>query len=328
MIILQRGDIMHNTYKSWTKSKLIEHIVKLENKDVDLKKHDETFLVEFPWAGNLGQWQWFYDQNKVIFNHKKVSQLGYNPAVIGDVGFEFFTEKLHPDDYEHVMKNMKDHLANITPAYEVEYRILHKDGYYLWYYDRGTVTKRDSNGMPLLLQGIVFDITESKKVEEQLRFLSERDPLTNVYNRRSFFTKLDDVIKDQHINELPFSLIMFDIDHFKKINDTHGHLIGDDTLRRLMHLIIEDKRSNDLVYRYGGEEFFVLLANTKLDGAIQLAKRLHKLISELKIPKVGHITVSMGVVEYGKDESVDDVIKRVDDLMYDAKEAGRNQIKF
>lgn len=328
MIILQRGDIMHNTYKNWTKNKLVEHILKLENRDADLKKHDETFLVEFPWAGNLGQWQWFYDQNKVVFNHKKVSQLGYNPAVIGDVSFEFFTEKLHPDDYERVMQNMRDHLANITPAYEVEYRILHKDGYYLWYYDRGTVTKRDSNGMPLLLQGIVFDITESKKVEEQLRFLSERDPLTNVYNRRSFFTKLDDVIKDQHINEIPFSLIMFDIDHFKKINDTHGHLIGDDTLRRLTHLINEDKRSNDLVYRYGGEEFFVLLANTKLDGAVQLAKRLHKLIGELKIPKVGHITVSMGVVEYGKDESVDDVIKRVDDLMYDAKEAGRNQIKF
>ena len=85
-------------------------------------------------------------------------------------------------------------------------------------------------------------------------------------------------------------------------------------------------KDNDLVYRYGGEEFFILLKNTELKGAVQLAKRLHKLISDLKIPKVGHITVSMGVVEYGKDESVDDVIKRVDDLMYDAK--GRNQIKY
>jgi len=319
---------MDHRYESWTKDQLIKHILELDALKEDLNKHNETFLVEFPWAGNLGQWQWFYDTNKVIFNDKKVAQLGYNPAVVGEVGFEFFTEKLHPDDYEHVMQNMRDHLANITPAYEVEYRILHKDGHYLWYYDRGTVTKRDKDGKPLLLQGIVFDITESKKVVEQLRFLSERDPLTNVYNRRSFFIKLDDVIKEQHINETPFSLIMFDIDHFKKINDTYGHLIGDDTLRRLTSLINEDKRSNDLVYRYGGEEFFILLKNTELKGAVQLAKRLHKLISDLKIPKVGHITVSMGVVEYGKDESVDDVIKRVDDLMYDAKEAGRNQIKY
>ena len=319
---------MDHRYESWTKDQLIKHILELDALKEDLNKHNETFLVEFPWAGNLGQWQWFYDTNKVIFNDKKISQLGYNPAVVGEVGFEFFTEKLHPDDYEHVMQNMRDHLANITPAYEVEYRILHKDGHYLWYYDRGTVTKRDKDGKPLLLQGIVFDITESKKVVEQLRFLSERDPLTNVYNRRSFFIKLDDVIKEQHIHETPFSLIMFDIDHFKKINDTYGHLIGDDTLRRLTSLINEDKRSNDLVYRYGGEEFFILLKNTELKGAIQFAKRLHKLISDLKIPKVGHITVSMGVVEYGKDESVDDVIKRVDDLMYDAKEAGRNQIKY
>ena len=319
---------MDHRYESWTKDQLIKHILELDALKEDLNKHNETFLVEFPWAGNLGQWQWFYDTNKVIFNDKKVAQLGYNPAVVGEVGFEFFTEKLHPDDYEHVMQNMRDHLANITPAYEVEYRILHKDGHYLWYYDRGTVTKRDKDGKPLLLQGIVFDITESKKVVEQLRFLSERDPLTNVYNRRSFFIKLDDVIKEQHIHETPFSLIMFDIDHFKKINDTYGHLIGDDTLRRLTSLINEDKRSNDLVYRYGGEEFFILLKNTELKGAVQLAKRLHKLISDLKIPKVGYITVSMGVVEYGKDESVDDVIKRVDDLMYDAKEAGRNQIKY
>lgn len=319
---------MDHRYESWTKDQLIKHILELDALKEDLNKHNETFLVEFPWAGNLGQWQWFYDTNKVIFNDKKISQLGYTPAVVGEVGFKFFTEKLHPDDYEHVMQNMRDHLANITPAYEVEYRILHKDGHYLWYYDRGTVTKRDKDGKPLLLQGIVFDITESKKVVEQLRFLSERDPLTNVYNRRSFFIKLDDVIKEQHIHETPFSLIMFDIDHFKKINDTYGHLIGDDTLRRLTSLINEDKRSNDLVYRYGGEEFFILLKNTELKGSVQLAKRLHKLISDLKIPKVGHITVSMGVVEYGKDESVDDVIKRVDDLMYDAKEAGRNQIKY
>jgi diguanylate cyclase (GGDEF)-like protein len=214
-----------------------------------------------------------------------------------------------------------------TKAYEVEYRIRHKDGHYLWYYDRGTVTKRDQDGKPLILQGIVFDISESKKIENELIHLSERDALTHTFNRRLLFSKIDELVKVKVHESMPFSLIMFDIDHFKRINDKYGHLVGDDVLKMLTKLIMEDKRSSDFIYRYGGEEFFLVLPHTNIDGAAKAAQRLHQLISELSIPKVGHITVSMGVVEYQSNESIDDVIKRVDDLMYQAKKAGRNQIK-
>ena len=319
---------MANQYSKWTKEDLIKKIYTLEEQlKKELDSNNDSFLVEFPWAGNLGQWHWLYDQNKVVFNDKKVSQLGYDPVVVGEVGFEFFTEKLHPDDYENVMQNMRDHLTGKTKAYEVEYRIRHKDGHYLWYYDRGTITKRDSSGKPLMLQGIVFDISESKKIELELIQLSERDTLTHAYNRRVLFIKLDDLIKLKVHETTPFALIMFDIDHFKKINDRYGHLVGDDVLVTLTKLIMEDKRSSDLIYRYGGEEFFLVLPNTDIKGAVKTAQRLHKLISKLFIPKVGHISVSMGVVEYQSQETIDDVIKRVDDLMYQAKKAGRNQIK-
>lgn len=320
---------MKKTYDKWSKDELISYIEKLESDlEKNLDKENEAFLIEFPWAGNLGQWHWNYEKNKVIFNDKKVAQLGYDPNTIGDVGFQFFTNKIHPDDYEKVMQNMRDHLTGKINAYEVEYRIEHKDGHYLWYYDRGTVTKRDDNHKPLMIQGIVFDISESKKVEEKLRFLSERDALTNVYNRRAFFDHIDKYIKDKHLKDEPFSLIMFDIDGFKSINDTYGHLVGDDVLKRLTKLIIEDKRSNDKVYRYGGEEFFILLPKTKLNGATKLAIRLLELIRDFKIPKVGHITVSMGVAEFQGKESIDDLIKRVDDLMYDAKASGKDQLKY
>lgn len=319
---------MANQYSKWTKEDLIKKIYTLEEQlKKELDSNNDSFLVEFPWAGNLGQWHWLYDQNKVVFNDKKVSQLGYDPVVVGEVGFEFFTEKLHPDDYENVMQNMRDHLTGKTKAYEVEYRIRHKDGHYLWYYDRGTITKRDSSGKPLMLQGIVFDISESKKIELELIQLSERDTLTHAYNRRLLFIKLDDLIKLKVHETTPFALIMFDIDHFKKINDRYGHLVGDDVLVTLTKLIMDDKRSSDLIYRYGGEEFFLVLPNTDIKGAVKTAQRLHKLISKLFIPKVGHISVSMGVVEYQSQETIDDVIKRVDDLMYQAKKAGRNQIK-
>jgi len=317
-----------NKYESWSKNDLIEHIEHLNQRLDDLlKKENNKFFVEFPWAGNLGQWYWYIKENKVIFNDRKVLALGYDPKDVGQVGFEFFTDKIHANDYERVMENMRNHMYGLSPAYEVEYRIKHKKGHYVWYYDRGTVTKRSDDGKPLLLQGIVFDITESKKIEEKLRYLSERDSLTNVYNRRTMYMKLEEMIEVHNNYDQSFSLIMFDIDHFKKVNDQFGHLVGDDVLRRLTELIINDKRTDDIVCRYGGEEFFLLLPDTNLQGAIIVAKRLHKIIQKMFIPKVDSITVSMGLIEHNKGESIDRAIKRVDDLMYLAKSSGRNTIK-
>lgn len=317
------------SYKNYTKEELLKRVQELEKQiENQFKEEEKGFLVNFPWAGNLGQWYWYLDRNQVIFNDRKVCTLGYDPQEIGEIGFEFFTTKLHPDDYERVMDNMRRHLHGITDAYESEYRIQHKDGHYLWYYDRGTVTQKDENGKPLLLQGIVFDITESKKIEEQLRNLSERDVLTNFYNHRMFFEKITKYIEISRIQKTPFSLMMFDIDRFKKINDEFGHLVGDDVLRRISSLLYNQKRSNDLLFRYGGEEFFVIFPETDLEGALQASKRIHQSIQELSIPKVGNITVSMGIIEYRKPESIDEMVKRVDDLMYDAKKAGRNTIKY
>ena len=317
---------MAKSYETFEKKQLIDRIHYLETQLEHLfKENDQEMFVSFPWAGNLGQWYWFYDTNKVTFNDKKVSSLGYDPNVVGTVGFEFFTSKLHPDDYESVMQHMRNHLKGITEAYEVEYRIQHKDGHYLWYYDRGVVTKRDEKGMPIVLQGIVFDITETKKIEDRLRFLSERDALTNFFNRRTFFEELE---KLTQLEKIPFSLIMFDVDHFKKINDHHGHLIGDEVLRRLGAYILSHKHESDHAYRYGGEEFFLILNQKTLEEAIQIAKELHQGISTIKMPLIGHMTVSMGVAHHQQNESIDDLVKRVDDLMYEAKRSGRNTIKF
>jgi len=319
---------VNGNYKDWSKEELIDHVRDLESKlDDVLLNNDNANFVQFEWAGNLGQWHWYVKENKVIFNDKKVEAIGYDPKKVGDPGFKFFTEKLHPDDYDRVMENMRNHLAGKSEAYEVEYRIKHKDGHYLWYYDRGSVIKRSDEGKPLLLQGIVFDISESKKIEEKLRYLSERDPLTNVYNRRTMFNILEDLIKKAN-KEDTFSLVMFDIDHFKKVNDQYGHLVGDDVLKKMVELVIEEKRSDDVVCRYGGEEFFLLLPKTRENDAIKVAKRIHEKIKTMDIPKVGHITVSMGVVTYQENETIDEVVKRADDLMYEAKEAGRDNVKY
>jgi diguanylate cyclase (GGDEF)-like protein/PAS domain S-box-containing protein len=304
-----------------------EELIKIIN---DQEKHikqlmmdsNQEYFITFPWAGNLGQWYWFYDTNKVTFNDKKVSTLGYNPDNIGTIGFEFFTSKLHPDDYDHVMKSMKDHLMGLSEAYEVEYRIKHKEGYYLWYYDRGVVTKRDDKGNPVTLQGIVFDITETKKIEERLRYLSERDELTHFYNRRMFFHKLEQLVTEK----IPFSLLMFDIDYFKHINDQYGHLVGDDVLRRISHFIFEEMGYINQTYRYGGEEFFILLPHKNIKEAKAISQQIHQGIQHIIFPEVNQVTVSMGVVEHHVNETIDDIVKRVDDYMYQAKRTGRNKV--
>jgi diguanylate cyclase (GGDEF)-like protein/PAS domain S-box-containing protein len=311
-----------NHYSKWSKSELLAYIAVLEKK---IEQTDNDFIVNFPWAGNLGQWTWYYDKNLVNFNDKKVTQIGYDPLVVGKVGFEFFTNRLHPDDYDRVMDNMRKHLAGVTPVYEVEYRIQHKDGHYLWYYDRGRVVDRTPEGKPVFLEGIVFDITKSKAIEAQLITLSEKDALTNVYNRRVLFERLTEEVERFHLDGTPFSMIMFDIDDFKQINDTFGHLVGDEVLVKLVSLINEDKRSKDHVFRYGGDEFFILLPNTDYNGASKVAKRLNTLVEETHFPKVNHVNISIGVAEYQR-QDIDEFVYTIDDLMYQAKKKRKQSV--
>jgi hypothetical protein len=99
-------------FEQWSREELIDYVTKLEK---TLKEESSDFLGNFKWAGNLGQWFWYYQDNKVIFNDLKVQNLGYNPENLGQIGFEFFTDKLHPDDYDRVMDNMRKHLRGETP---------------------------------------------------------------------------------------------------------------------------------------------------------------------------------------------------------------------
>lgn len=126
-------------YEDLSKEELIQRIEEMKEVINQMEKHrNETELLSFPWVGNLGQWHWMVQSDHLLFNEKKATNLGYKSEEIPqDVGYEYFTAKLHPDDYAGVMENMRSHLMNESDAYEVEYRIRSKNGEYLWYYDRG-----------------------------------------------------------------------------------------------------------------------------------------------------------------------------------------------
>lgn len=158
-------------YTQWTRDALIGKIDELTLLSAQLlrEKQQETRL-DYDWTGSLGHWYWNIRTNAVTFNPLKLTTLGYEiPEESAPIPYQFFTEKLHPDDYETTMTAMRNHLQGKSHVYETEYRIQAKDGSYHWFYDRGKITGYDEEGKPLFLAGIVFDITEKKRNEELLK---------------------------------------------------------------------------------------------------------------------------------------------------------------
>lgn len=170
------------------------------------------------------------------------------------------------------------------------------------------------------------DITESKRLEAQLRELVERDPLTNAHNRRSLHAILDTEIGRARRYRTPLSLIMFDVDHFKQINDEHGHQAGDDVLVAVADIVREELRGPDRLGRWGGEEFLVIAPNTGHYRAGILAERLRLRIAGAVFGSTMRVTCSFGVCEYENGEDADGFVRRADDLMYLAKRRGRNNV--
>lgn len=323
-----------NEYDLLSKEGLIKKVRELEGFiEVLREEKNQEELLNFPWIGNLGHWYWNVKSNNLICNDQKVLALKYEKDEMHEnMGFEFFTEKLHPEDYERVMGNMRQHLHGHTPAYEVEYRIQAKDGTWKWYYDRGKVTKRDEYGKPSLVVGIVFDITVKKEmellIEEQNKKLIEMvnlDYLTKIFNRKGLNEKLEYEVARINRYNGSLSVLMIDIDHFKAINDKYGHLAGDLVLKKVSETIKENVREADIVGRYGGEEFMVILIESSSEQGFCVAERVRKSIQELEFPNGIKVTISGGLKEY-KGEPIDKFIDEADKLLYVAKNNGRNQI--
>ncbi|MBU0663213.1 MAG: GGDEF domain-containing protein [Proteobacteria bacterium] len=163
------------------------------------------------------------------------------------------------------------------------------------------------------------------------------DPLTGLFNRRYLDRRIVEEFQRAMRFEQPFSVFLLDIDHFKNVNDTYGHQIGDMVLKKLSHLITESVREVDVAIRYGGEEIMVILPNTRIENAFELAERLRKQIEETimvaadprKRQPAIHLTVSIGVSEYQFSDGWDNaqkVLQRADKALYQAKDQGRNRV--
>jgi diguanylate cyclase (GGDEF)-like protein len=185
----------------------------------------------------------------------------------------------------------------------------------------------------LLQRAILYAIerkraaVELKRLNELLEHQATTDPLTGISNRLKFTEMLEAEIQRSTRYALPLSLIMFDIDYFKKVNDSHGHHVGDRVLREIVALVRDNIRVNDLLARWGGEEFMIMATNTTLENARLFAEGLRLLIAQHSFHEVGSVTCSFGVARL-IDDSQDQFIQRVDRAMYDAKARGRNRVEI
>jgi two-component system, cell cycle response regulator len=175
-------------------------------------------------------------------------------------------------------------------------------------------------------------LSKLARQNSELERLASTDALTGLTNRRRFLESLESELNRIERYGGALSLIMFDIDHFKKVNDTWGHAVGDAVLREIAREAQQFLRKADSAVRYGGEEFILLLPETELPGALLVANRLRQLVADTAIahdqgPPIS-VTVSVGVASIGPNESADALLNRTDKAMYQAKENGRNRVEL
>jgi len=167
-------------------------------------------------------------------------------------------------------------------------------------------------------------LKEKEKLEEEVRRLSITDDLTGLYNHRHFFKMLESEMIRRERQKTSLSLLMFDIDHFKRYNDLYGHIEGDRVLKKIGEIVNHSIRNNvDTGYRYGGDEFAALLIGATRDQALHIAERIRSMIEGSEFEK---ITVSIGLAEFDEDSDLEGFVKSADNAMYVAKYSGGNQV--
>ncbi|MDR1660007.1 MAG: GGDEF domain-containing protein [Desulfovibrio sp.] len=173
-------------------------------------------------------------------------------------------------------------------------------------------------------------LLQSRAMEQNLEIFRTQariDGLTKIYNRSAFTDLLGGEIRRSMALDYPLSILFLDIDDFKKINDTFGHLAGDAVLQNLGGILTKTLRRNDIIARYGGEEFVVLLPHEPPERAYMIGEKVRKRIAAMSFPDVPPVTVSVGCTTYLPQESVEKFIRRADSALYDAKRTGKNIVR-
>lgn len=304
---------------------------------------------EFRWKFAIegsgdGVWDCNVQTEEAHYSKRWKEILGYAEDEILPTNEEW-RSRINPDDRARVEADMEAYLAGKTEIYAVEYRLRCKDDSYKWILGRGMLVSHDQAGKPLRMIGTHTDISARKLMEAQIIELAFYDALTKLPNRRLLTDRLRQEMAKSKRTSSYGALIFLDLDNFKPLNDTHGHATGDLLLIEAARRLKACVREADTLARIGGDEFVVLLTQLHQDVALSTAqaeKVTEKIRVALSAPyqlQVGHdgvfntikyrCSASLGVALFvGDQASQDDILKWADMAMYQAKNAGRNQVRF
>ncbi|MGE4534491.1 sensor domain-containing diguanylate cyclase [Halomonas sp.] len=252
------------------------------------------------------------------------TQGGLSLGALSGPGVVPLMSRILPED-AGLVEAQTQHSAATMENVHVEFRFRHGDGSIRWIECRSTPQREADGG--ILWTGILLDITQRKRAEERVTTMAITDGLTGILNRQEFGRLLEREMARASRYASPLSLIMYDLDHFKRINDRFGHNAGDDVLKTVAGLVGENLRDTDLHGRWGGEEFMVLLPETGLAAAGKVAEKLRLTIADHRFEGLGGVTASFGVAEMVPGEDSRSLAQRVDEALYRAKALGRNRVE-
>jgi diguanylate cyclase (GGDEF)-like protein/PAS domain S-box-containing protein len=309
-------------------------------RDITLRKRTEQQMarakerLDLALTGSrLALWDWDLRNGKVYFNESWSSLLGAPPRE-STFSSDEVTQWNHPEDRDVFAAALGNAMKGVSEEFDCEYRVSNAAGEWIWVHSRGKVTQRDEAGQALRMTGTSHDISKRKRAEERAEYLATRDPLTGLPNRVLLHDRLEQGVFNAARHQAGFAFMFIDLDRFKTINDSLGHQVGDELLKRVAGRLTACVRATDTVARLGGDEFAVILENLEDDddeGAQQVAEKMIAAMGAPMLIDGQHLSTScsIGISLYpndGKDSAA--LMKNADVAMYYAKEKGRNNYQF
>lgn len=292
-----------------------------------LRESEERYALVAK-ASNEGLWDWNLITNEMYFSPRFFSLIGQDPNALSKFNrAEDWFKLIHPDDKKLVQEKIESYLAGLSSDFQCEYRLLRHDGTYLWVLSHGLAVRNEA-AEAVRMAGSHTDISARKAAENQLRHDAFHDELTGLYNRAWLISYLQQLMSGLHRKkDADFAILFLDLDQFKIVNDSLGHAAGDDLLIQVSSRLKTCLRDSDLLSRFGGDEFVILLEHSDNYHFIQVAKRIIEALSKpFKISKSDIQTgVSIGIT-FSSSGYTDpyEILRDADIAMYQAKAAGKN----